>query len=200
MAAALTTGVGMLVPLNREPQRGRTLELSELLRTLGEIERMEAAAAIKRQPTIDRNSATKPLYKRANQLLSTCRWSPRIHPVDGNRHYFAWKAETEQSDWENRFVFWILRVFEEGDLGLIRSCRYCNRWFFAVTDHQIHCTIRCRQQFHSSDARFKEKRRLYMRGYRDAEKRRVALEQKLSANKGAPKAAPALQVKKKGGQ
>jgi predicted nucleic acid-binding Zn ribbon protein len=70
------------------------------------------------------------------------------------------------------FVFWVLTLRARGDVSLIRCCRNCRQWFYAITNHQTSCSDRCRQQFHSKDKRFKENRRLYMRRYRNAEKER----------------------------
>jgi hypothetical protein len=59
-----------------------------------------------------------------------------------------------------------------GNISMIRSCRNCQRWFYAITNHQAYCIDSCRQQFHSRDLGFKEKRRLYMRWYRNDKKKR----------------------------
>lgn len=178
--ALITSPDGLLVPLNRVPQSRRAQELLELLRTLQEIDHIEAVFA-----EVDRQLSQLPnygpdgparapfhLYARANEVLSACHWSPRVASPPNEPHSFTWNARTIQSDWENRFVFWMLNLRASGDISLIRTCRNCKRWFYAVTNHQTHCTERCRQQFHSKDKSFKEKRRLYMRRYRKDEKSR----------------------------
>lgn len=181
VALALTTGEGLLVRLNCASPPKRTRELVELVRTLREIMTRETAAEAEGQPVGDRINESRLLYRRANELLSACHWSPRIWPLwpDQPRDYMAWNARTEQSDWGNRFVLWILRVLAQGDILRIRTCRNCHRWFYAVTNHQTHCSDRCRQHLHSRNVSFKEKRRLYMRRYREAEKSRHLVAKKL---------------------
>jgi hypothetical protein len=169
---------GLLAPLNRVPQSKRGRRLLELVRALQDIEHEEAVLnEVDRQLSEDPNYETagpvrapSHMYARANEILSSCYWSPRVLPPPHESHSFTWKARTVQSDWENRFVFWVLNLRTRGDISLIRSCRNCGQWFYAVTNHQSHCSDRCRQQFHSRDRSFKEKRRLYMRRYRKDEK------------------------------
>ncbi len=181
---------GLLEPLNRVPQSKRTQKLLELVRTLQEIERIEATfAEVERQLSQEPNYATvgperapSHMYARANEILSACHWSPRVAPPPNEPHSFTWNARTAQSHWENMFVSWVLNLRAHGDISLIRSCRNCRQWFYAVTNHQTHCSDRCRQHFHSRDKSFKEKRRLYMRRYRKDEKsRNSAATQLLSA-------------------
>lgn len=58
---------------------------------------------------------------------------------------------------------------------LIRRCRQCPKWFFAVTDHQKYCSTACRKRDASQGESFKEKRARYMREtYRPRVKREEA--------------------------
>ena len=197
---------GLLSPLNGQHRTKRARDLINLLLTLQEIERIEVRfAGIERQLREDPNylpggieRAPRELYVQANDILSACQWSPRVSPPPNESHSFTWNARTHESDWENKFVLWILNLRARGDLSLVRSCRNCGTWFYAVTNHQTNCTDRCRQQFHSKDNTFREKRRLYMRRYREIEKAR-SLVAKLPIKKGTQKAAPARQLRKKGG-
>ena len=180
MAAALESSPdGILAPLNAAPQSERIKELIELVRTLQKIWRFEAASA-----EVDRLLAGEPgfepvghvaapseLYRRANTVLSRYHWSPRVSGYP-NADGFAWSARTAQSDWENMFVFWVVKKRASGEISLIRSCRNCGHWFYAITYHQTHCSDRCRQHFHSKDQHFKEKRRLYMSKYRAVQRAR----------------------------
>jgi hypothetical protein len=169
---------GLLAPLNKPVKSKRTGEVIELLRLLQEIEIAEGEwAGIDRilslspnyQP-LGRVPASSHLYVKVNEILSDFQWSPRIERPPNKPYSFTWNAPTHVADWENRFVFWLLNQRSSGDLLRIRNCRNCGQWFYAVTGHQTSCTDRCRQQFHSMDTTFKEKRRLYMRKYRKNEK------------------------------
>ncbi len=171
---------GLLAPLNRVPHSKRVRRVIELVHALQDIEHEETVLnEVERQSSEDPNYETagpvrapSHMYARANVVLSAFHWSPRVAPPPHESHSFTWNARTSQSDWENMFVFWVLKQRASGDTSLIRSCRNCQRWFYAVTNHQMHCSDRCRQHFHSTDKNFKEKRRLYMRRYRKAEKLR----------------------------
>jgi hypothetical protein len=181
-----TSPEGLLAPLNRMPQSKRTQQLIELVRILQEIEHVEAVFnEVKRQLSADPNydpggrvRAPSRIYAAANEILSACHWSPRVIPPP-QRSIFVWDTRTNEAEWENCFVFWLLNIRAAGDLSLIRSCRNCRRWFYAITSHQAYCSGRCRQQFHSGDQGFKERRRLYMRRYRSVEKARELTERKL---------------------
>jgi hypothetical protein len=193
IARVVTSDGGILAPLNRLPRSKRTLELLELVRTLQEVEREEGILAVERRPSWNGNDvksgvvAPTRLYRTANQILSVCHWSPRIHRPPGQSNSFTWNARTEKSDWENGFVFWLLNLRARGDVSLIRCCRNCGRWFYATTNHQTFCEDRCRQQFHSKDQDFKKQRRLYMRGYRKNERARglAARERILNKDRGS---------------
>ena len=178
IAAALSRSPdGLLVPLNRAPRSRRTKELLELVLILQKIEHREAMLAeVERQLSEDPNYgptgieyAPSEMYAQANQILLACHWSPCVgRQPDGD--LFTWRARSTRADWENSFVMWVLRLRARGDISLIRSCRNCEQWFYAVTNHQTYCSDRCRQQFHSRDESFKVKRRLYMRRFRKNEK------------------------------
>jgi hypothetical protein len=176
---------GLLAPLNHARQPRRTRDLVDLVRTLQEIERIEIALTwvelqLRKEPNYladdGPHRAPSRLYAYANEILSTCHWSPRVASPPNESYSFTWNARTEQTDWENRFVLWVLNLRARGDLSLIRCCRNCGQWFYAITNHQTSCSDRCRQQFHSKDKRFKENRRLYMRRYRKAERERESAE------------------------
>lgn len=170
VAFALTNSPdGLLAPLNRAPQSRRSRKAIELVRALQAIEREEAD-----YETAGPVRAPHSMYARANEILSAYRWIPSILPPPHEPNSFRWKARTVHADWENSFVFWVLNQRANGNISLIRSCRNCQRWFYAVTNHQTYCIDTCRQQFHSRDDHFKEQRRLYMRRYRkNDEKRQV---------------------------
>lgn len=144
-------------------------DLIKLLRTLLLIGDLECEGEPSAEFLYSRQSS---LYRVANEILASFWWSPRVASPPNEVFSFTWRAKTESSNWRNQFVFWILNLRKRGDLYLVRSCRNCGRWFYAVTQHQAHCKIGCRQKFHSRDSSFKEKRRLYMQDYRAEEKKR----------------------------
>jgi hypothetical protein len=176
---------GLLTPLNRVPQSKRARELVELVQTLQAIEHREAVLnEVERQlseiPNYESSGlvrAPSHMYAEANEILSACHWSPRITPPPHEPNTFTWNARTIKSDWENCFVNWALNLRASGDISLIRSCRNCRKWFYAITNHQAFCRGRCRQQHHSKDKSFKDQRRLYMRRYRSKEEARKLAEE-----------------------
>jgi len=84
---------------------------------------------------------------------------------------------------ENRAVQWIVQ--NVGTVHRIRRCHrsQCRKWFFAVTDHQKYCGDSCRKRDAAQGDDFKEKRRLYMRKYRDDESEREARVKRLAKGK-----------------
>jgi hypothetical protein len=52
----------------------------------------------------------------------------------------------------------------------IRRCVECQRWFFAITEHQKYCGDNCRKRHAARGEEFLEKRRIYMRDYRQKQK------------------------------
>jgi hypothetical protein len=171
---------GLLAPLNRVPHSKRVRRVIELVRALQTIDHEEAVLnEVERQLSGNPNCETAVpvrapsyMYARANEILSTYHWKPIVLPPPHAPNSFSWKARTAHSYWENNFVSWVLNQRASGDISMIRSCRTCQRWFYAITNHQAYCIDSCRQQFHSRDLRFKEKRRLYMRRYRNNEEKR----------------------------
>src|SRR6202158_2968542 len=78
---------------------------------------------------------------------------------------------TEWRSWETRAVWWLCA--KDGKwIDFFRQCGDCRRWFFAVAEHQSYCGSACRQRHASCSDEFKQRRRLYMRGYRQDEKDR----------------------------
>jgi hypothetical protein len=176
-AEILTSAQGLLVPINRKSRSSRTVELIELLQTLQKIDGWIAVDGkvdrlLSQEPNYESSGPTpapQELYVRANEILSKYHWSPRVgRPADMS---FSWSGRTEQSDWENRFVYWIFNLLRNGELTRLKSCRDCGKWFYAVTNHQGYCNNRCRQHQHAANQGFKEKRRLYMKRYRQLQKR-----------------------------
>jgi hypothetical protein len=151
----------------------------ELVRALQTIEDEEAVLnEVERQLSEDPNyesampvRAPSHMYARANEILSAYHWRPTVLPPPNAPTSYSWKARTIHSFWENNFAFWVLQQRASGNISLIRSCRNCQRWFYAITNHQAYCIDSCWQQFHSRDLGFKEKRRLYVRRYRNDKKR-----------------------------
>lgn len=190
MAKTVVTGPGILVSLNSPPYSKRTKELIELLRLLKKIEVVELHREPKRlgsQKRVERLSDTeRDLYKSANRILSGCHWTPRVSANPDATHRFYWDARTEETDWENGFVHWLLGIRAAREICLIRNCRSCERWFYAITSHQVYCSDQCRQQFHAKSENFKERRRLYMRKFRQAEKLRDVRAKQLAQGKRRP--------------
>jgi hypothetical protein len=52
----------------------------------------------------------------------------------------------------------------------VRRCAECQRWFFGITEHQKYCGDNCRKRHAARGEEFLEKRRTYMRDYRQKQK------------------------------
>jgi len=207
-ASALSSPQGLLSPINRVPRSKRADELLELVHALHDIEHEEAVLnEVEKQLSEDPNYQTagqvrapSRLYARANAILSAFHWSPRVAPPPHESHSFTWNARTAESDWQNRFVFWVLNQHAKGNASLIRTCRNCHKWFYAITNHQLHCSDPCRQHFHSTDKKFKEKRRLYMRRFRKEQRSRNQRQSRYSRLQIAEGESRTSRVSKKGRQ
>lgn len=129
------------------------------------------------------NAAVKKLWGKLAEIREMgkrYRWSPTLRA--GGFHdlgqRFIWSTRNEGQNWENWAVFWLFWHSETSGLTpspalRIRQCRQCNRWFYAITDHQQHCSAACRQKFHASSSEFRAKRAKYMKErYRPEERRR----------------------------
>jgi len=109
------------------------------------------------------------LLTQIEELGKRYHWSPTLRPFGlALRLRFTWSKKTEDERWENSAISWLFTHADIGGLApssvlRLRQCRQCNKWFYALTDHQLHCTAACRQKFHSHSPEFREKRRRYMR-------------------------------------
>ena len=84
---------------------------------------------------------------------------------------------------EMQAVAWILDHIHA--MHRIRRCRRasCARWFFAVTDHQKYCGDDCRKRDAQQGEAFKERRRRYMKKYREGEVQRDQTAKRLARRK-----------------
>lgn len=118
--------------------------------------------------------------KTIERLGKRYHWSPALRGPDyrGLTQMITWRKGTDDQNWENWAVWWLMEHAAHGSSGLSRSyilrfrhCAHCSEWFYAMTDHQRYCGINCRQKAHAASAEFREKRARYMREkYRPREK------------------------------
>lgn len=80
-------------------------------------------------------------------------------------------ARSESARKVEEAIYFLLRYQLAGEIGKFRTCGECATWFFAVTDHQKYCSAKCRSSRISRSERFKEKRRQYMKRYREGYKK-----------------------------
>lgn len=113
-----------------------------------------------------------------NTLAKRYRWHPVIRHMGyelGGEIAFDivdhWDLKDPQREWETRSIWWLCGHGGKW-IDFFRQCRDCNRWFFALAEHQSYCGNACRQRHASCSDEFKQRRRLYMRAYRQAEKER----------------------------
>ena len=87
---------------------------------------------------------------------------------------------------EANAVMRLLELSENGYLDRVRTCVHCQCWFYAIRADGKFCRFQCRQQYFRSSPAFKQKRKLYMRGWRkdEEEKHRKALARLKAARRG----------------
>ena len=167
-ASILLKPAGLLFPLNHDPASACVQRGIALLYSLQKLEEAESTP----------EGGQTRHYRAANKLLRKYLWHPVVSSDPAKPNSFSAPAKTAEEEWENCFATWLLTLRSKRELLLVRKCRNCVHWFFAITTHQSYCTNSCRQQFHSKDEEFKLKRRWYMKKYRDEEKLRHASERK----------------------
>lgn len=110
-----------------------------------------------------------------NKLGRRYRWHPIIRHMGYEMEAFdvteCWDVKDADSEWETHAIWWLCGKNGKW-IDFFRQCRDCSRWFFALAEHQSYCGNSCRKRHASVSEEFKEKRRLYMRAYRRAEKER----------------------------
>lgn len=76
------------------------------------------------------------------------------------------KNMSRQTQTERVAALWLIDHLDT--VHRIRRCRLqeCQKWFFAVTEHQKYCGDTCRKRDASHGESFKKKRAAYMRKYR----------------------------------
>jgi len=169
-----------LVELLRETEQ-REGELSEHLYShmrkrprSGDMQHFDELQAVE---TSRAQKAYTAVIGRVNRILSRYRAIPVLLPAvfwvdDHTGLRFDWQPERDGKwrKWEIEAVQLILGLIEKRELHRLHKCRNCSKWFYAVTDHQLHCSDTCRKQFASRDPKFKERRRRYMASRRREEK------------------------------
>jgi hypothetical protein len=108
------------------------------------------------------NAALTDLYK----AVSRYRWRYVVrHPgIFGVRNMLIVHepiAHTEADAAEAFNVSWLLASRDH--VERIRRCEDCEKWFYAVTEHQKFCADRCRKHYAAQSEEFKAKRASYMR-------------------------------------
>lgn len=111
-------------------------------------------------------------------VLSNYRWSVQVSPTsEGFRaiYFPADRGKLSSSDkWEYEAVRDLLDLVPYlGKQPRIRRCAECEEWFFAAKrEDQQWCGGICRQRHYDSAPEMREKKKLYMRDYREKEKKR----------------------------
>ena len=102
-----------------------------------------------------------------------CLWVGENYEI---QEFFSLDSKRLQTDdeyyIETRIINYALELLRRGTISNLRTCRECKKWFYAVTKHQKHCSEGCRQKFASHDQSFKDRRREYMKKYRQGERER----------------------------
>jgi len=156
----------------REKLRTR---FSEQKRSSHRIEMIEWPSWVFGCPQLEElNSNGRRLLLKVNAKLGFYKWSPNILTInfDSFREHSQSNTRSESDYQEQVAVQSLLQELAEGRINRFRVCRQCQRWFYAVTAHQISCSEACRKKHASTSEDFKAKRRKYMKKYRKQEQAR----------------------------
>ncbi len=150
-------------------------ELVEACRRVSQLmESIKASSAPNGKQSAEVYNALNDIKNR----LSAYQWNPVVfgHMGAGSHFkvYYAMlaKGSDPASAMEQYAIQWIVDHIDA--VHRIRRCYFskCRKWFFAKTDHQKYCGDNCRQHDAAQGESFKEKRRIYMKKYRNEEAER----------------------------
>lgn len=174
---ALVTGFDWLNERTSKA-RSRVVRLLELLQTADLLSKKlrEANASLSRNPfhrtesdrlfsTLSAVDEILGLYRGTRML-----WVTEQYELEEMFALDPRKLERDDNYYvETAVINYVLQLLRSGSIQRLRTCRECEKWFYAMTDHQRHCSDNCRQRFASHDQVFKERRREYMKKYRKKE-------------------------------
>ena len=175
--AALLVGLDWL---NGRPSKGRTriANLIQLLKTADSLSRSLRERNASLPATTHEEKQLLFTLDKADEILSLYRGTRVLWVADGYgiEEIFGLNLKRLEKDdayySETRVMNYALELLRRGSIQRLRTCRECKKWYYAVTDHQTHCSPKCRQRFASHNPQFQQRRRKYMRTYRLGEKNR----------------------------
>ncbi len=128
-----------------------------------------------------------PILARVNRQLSKSRWSHRLMIHNGTKLLRIWDFHERPGAYNLEFAinYLLNSSLPSGEISKFRNCAECGKWLFAVTEHQRYCSKKCRVHHIAHSERFKEKRRNYMKKYRnDQEQFELAAKRLIGKSKG----------------
>jgi hypothetical protein len=125
-------------------------------------------------PELERlDSNLRETLSELNRCLFWYKSSPVIYQLgyhSPSLQFAEWFISKDTNERWERMAVWMLHRRNGEWMDRVRRCKACQTWFFAVVEHQTHCSVRCRQKRAATSDEFKVKRREYMREYRRREK------------------------------
>jgi hypothetical protein len=124
-------------------------------------------------PTAERlNRDGRKLLEQVSARLRRYRWYTRlwVNFDFGLDQESSWDDGPASFYHENVAVSTFLKHLGAGTLHRFRRCVTCCSWFYAITNHQVHCKTACRKRSYSQSEERKLEHAQYMRGYRSREK------------------------------
>jgi hypothetical protein len=136
-------------------------------------------------------------YRSASRMLAKLRRQPGHQnllirgelALDPDTGTFYLKARNRWSELLLAFVELGNQLQRNGEpyLKLVRPCKNAGcrrqRWFFAQRPNQIHCSDECRSAYGRCTPEGREKRKVYMRGYRKENREREQRQDQLNRRK-----------------
>jgi hypothetical protein len=169
--------------LNDRPSKAR-LRVARLIELLKDADlktknlRRASSSTIRSQENErDRRSSLDTTLEGINDILGQYRGARAIwlNGADLEEIFCLDRKRLERDGYyytETIVINYALGLLRRGSIQRVRVCRECGKWHYAMTDHQLYCSSKCRQRSASHDSTFQERRREYMREYRKRERER----------------------------
>lgn len=172
----VATGFDIARFLNeRSDENAIALKVFELCQQLDQLRRGRIDAS---DDPNENAQQTVAILAKLNAALDDFRFVPHVGGLD--QYFVLWRAAGPRSapTEAGPIVKLILQMTEDGTIGRVRKC-LCDGWFLAQTNKKVVCSDACRfRKFKQANEEFNENRAEYMRGYRNARKKRAAAKRK----------------------
>jgi hypothetical protein len=152
--------------IRERPEKPQSKRVEEVLKLLSSL-RYDLSTRDKGQ-----------VLTRLRNALRRYQWVSFISPTSEGLRVIRGIADRANLSEDDLWEYWAVGTLLDivpylGNRPRIRRCAECQEWFFAAKrDDKRWCDRNCRQRHYDSAPEMRESKRLYMRNYRDEEKKR----------------------------